>query len=218
VSASAQETALANWLAAGLRCIGQISIGDRAGEGFALTHRDDASRNDLKNHERAEDANEIARFDDAGNYRPLKTAPNLRHGWRLTLRDVSALRIALDLFYPGRLAAFFAREQGALPTTPFRATLERQTGMYRASAKISDEEADALVGNFCRSDRGCLRTILWPRDENGALASTRLPSEKFDPHYDQTGRRAPVIPLLCQEACNLLVAEARQIVRAATQE
>ena len=208
-----QETALANWLAAGRRCIGQISIAEKSGEGFILTQRDDASRNDLKQYQCAEDASAIARFDDAGNCRPLKTAPNLRHGWRLVLQDVAALRIALDLFYPGRLAAFLAREQSALAATPLRATLERQTGMYRASAKISDDEADALVGNFCRSDGGCLRTILWKRDVSGAVASTRLPAAKFDPLYDQTGLGAPAIPLLCQEACNLLVAEARKIVR-----
>ena len=213
MSASVQETALANWLAAGLRYIGQISIAGKSGGGFVLTHRDDASRNNLKHYTRAEDASEIARFEDAGNYRPLKTAPNLPHGWRLVLQDIAALRIALDLFYPGRLAAFFGWEQGALAPTPLRATLQRQTGMYRASAKISDDEADALVGNFCRSEGGCLRTILWKRDENGAVASTRLPAEKFDPSHDQTGLGAPVIPLLCQEACNLLVAEARKIVR-----
>ncbi|HXM33247.1 MAG TPA: DR2241 family protein [Chthoniobacterales bacterium] len=213
MSPSVQETALANWLAAGLRCIGQISIDQQKGAAFVLTHRDDTSRNGLLHYERAEDAIEIARFDDAGNYRPLKTAPNLRRGWRLVLQDVAALRIALDSFYPGRLAAFFAWGQAALTATPLRNTLERQTGMYRASAKISDDEADALVGNFCRSDGGCLRTILWKRDESGAVASTRLPAEKFDPRHDQTSLGAPVIPLLCPEACNLLVAEARKIVR-----
>ena len=213
MSASAQETALAHWLAAGLRCIGQVSIAKNAGGDFVLAHREDASRNDLLQYWRTEDAGEIVRFDDAGNYRPLKTAPNLRHGWRLVLPDVAALRITLDLFYPGRLAAFLAWEQSALITTPLRATLERQTGMYRASAKISDDAANTLVGNFCRSDGGCLRTILWNRDEKGAVASTRLPSEKFDPRFDQTGLGAPVIPLLCQEACNLLVAEARKTVR-----
>lgn len=218
MSASVQETALAHWLAAGLRCIGQISIVEKSGGGFVLTHRDDASRNDLKNYERAEDVGAIVRFDDGGNYRPLKTAPNLRHGWRLMVADVAALRSALDLFYPGRLTAFSAWERRALTTTPLRATLERQTGMYRASAKISDHEADALVGNFCRSDGGCLRAILWKRDESGAVASTRLPSEKFDPYHDQTGQGAAVIPLLCQEACNLLVAEARKIVRPVTPE
>jgi sirohydrochlorin cobaltochelatase len=214
VSALAQERALEDWLAAGLRCIGQIAIECRDDGSFTLAHRDDASRKQLAPRSLAEDAAELARFDDAGNYRPLKTAPNLRHGWRLMLQNVGELRTALDLFYPGRLAAFFAFEKHELFTTPLRETLGRQSGMYRIAAQIEDRAADELVGNFCRSDGGCLRTILWRRDPEGAVASTRLPADKFDPIYDQTGGGRPVIPLLCQEACNLLVAEARKVVQA----
>jgi hypothetical protein len=40
-----------------------------------------------------------------------------------------------------------------------------------------------------------------------------LPPEKFDPQHDQTGGGTAVVPLLCQEACNLLVAEARKVVQ-----
>jgi len=213
VSGLAQEVALAKWVAAGLRRIGQISITATKDGTFSLTHREDAASNDFTNHARPEDAAEIARFDDAGNYRPLKTAPNLRHGWRLSVGDLAGLRLALDLFYPGRLAAFLAWEKGMLRTTSLRQTLERQTGMYRTAAKISDEEADTLVGNFCRSGGGCLRTILWQREGNGSVASTKLPAEKFDPQHDQTGMGENLIPLLCQEACNLLVAEARKVVK-----
>ena len=214
MSALAQESALGDWLAAGLRCIGQIDIVPAADGSFTLAHRDDAGRNDLALHQRPEDAAELARFDDTGNYRPLKTAPNLRHGWRLILRDLAELQRALDLFYPGRLAAFFAFERQELIATPLRETLERQSGMYRIAAQIDDPSADELVGSFCRSDGGCLRTILWRRDAQGTLASTRLPPEKFDPIIDQTGGGSAVVPLLCQEACNLLVAEARKIVQA----
>ncbi len=212
MSGPAQEMALAKWVAADLRRIGQISIAVKKEGVFSLAHREDAARNDLTAYAHAEDAAEIARFDDAGKYRPLKTAPNLRHGWRLIVRDLAGLRLALDLFYPGRLAAFLAWENAMLKTTSLRQTLSRQTGMYRTATRIRDEEADALVGNFCRSDGGCLRTILWKRDENGTIASTQLPTEKFDPQHDQTGVGAPVVPLLCQEACNLLVAQARKIV------
>jgi sirohydrochlorin cobaltochelatase len=213
VSGLAQEIALAKWVAAGLRRIGQISIAVKKDGAFSLAHREDAAQNDLAVYARAEAAAEIARFDDAGKYRPLKTAPNLRHGWQLIVSDLAGLRLALDLFYPGRLAAFLAWENGMLKTTSLRQTLSRQTGMYRTAAKIRDEEADALVGNFCRSDGGCLRTILWKRDRNGTIASTQLPAEKFDPQHDQTGLGETVIPLLCQEACNLLVAEARKMVK-----
>ena len=93
--------------------------------------------------------------------------------------------------------------------------------MYRVAAKISDEQIDDLVGDFCRSDGGCLRTILWKRDTSDKIPSPRLPSEKFDPAVDQYLKKEPrpataateSIPLLCQEACNLLVAACRDTVK-----
>jgi sirohydrochlorin cobaltochelatase len=195
------------------RRLGQISIRKRNGGGFILTHRDEEDREDLQTFRDALDAAEIARSDDAGNYRPLKTAPNLRHGWRLELVDLDELRLALDLFYPGRLAIFAACKETQLKTTPLRETLDRQSGMYRIAAKVSDDQVDQLVGDFCRSDGGCLRTILWKRDNRGAIPSTKLPPNKFDPDHDQTGRNERVIPLLCQEACNLVVNECRRVVK-----
>jgi len=110
--------------------------------------------------------------------------------------------------------------------------------MYRVAAKISDQQINDLVADFCRSDTGCLRTILWKRDQSGAIASAKLPKEKFDPASDQAAARpmqvgtsrcdvrtaqravptshsvAAAVPLLCQEACNLLVAECRKVVKA----
>jgi hypothetical protein len=103
--------------------------------------------------------------------------------------------------------------------------------MYRIAAKISDAQIDDLMADFCRSNGGCLRTILWKRDQSGAVAATKLPKEKFDPTWDQvqaagklessafaeaTANTAPpsTVPLLCQEACNLLVAACRKVVKA----
>jgi sirohydrochlorin cobaltochelatase len=216
---------------------GQILVRRRESAGCVLLHRDDVSLDQLQTYQDAEDAIEIAKYDDAGNYRPLKTAPNLRRGWRLELATVEELRRALDYFYPGRLAIFAAWKSGCLKMTALRDTLDRQSGMYRVAAKISDLQINDLVADFCRSDRGCLRTILWKRDRNGAIASTKLPKEKFDPGWDQVAARptqvgtsrcdvrtaqravstnhslAATVPLLCQEACNLLVAECRKIVK-----
>jgi sirohydrochlorin cobaltochelatase len=213
------EQALESWFASGRRCVGQILIERSANDLFVLCHRDDAGSGSLIVSRHANGAADIAKFDDAGKYRPLKTAPNLRHGWRMELPDTTELRLALDLFYPGRLAVLLVFEQKKLRTTPLRQTLERQSGMYRVAARIPDAQIDDLVGNFCRSDGGCLRTILWKRDATGTLASTVLPAEKFDVAYDQAaGPRAarvaiPVIPLLCQEACNLLISAARDVVK-----
>ena len=208
-------------------CVGQILVRKTSAGGFALSHRDEEAADQLKISRAPEDAVEIAKYDDAGDYRPLKTAPNLRYGWRLELETLDDLRHALDYFYPGRLAMFAAWKSHKLQTTPLRETLDRQSGMYRVAAKISDSQIDNLVGNFCRSNGGCLRTILWKRDASGAIASTKLPKEKFDPAYDKARGRSrrqlsdahvsrgevATIPLLCQEACNLLVAECRKVVK-----
>jgi hypothetical protein len=208
-------------------CVGQIVV-QKSDGCFVLCHRDDETLDQLQTFRDAEEAIDIAKYDDAGNYRPLKTAPNLRHGWRLELGTLEELRRALDYFYPGRLAAFSAWKSNKLQTTPLRETLDRQSGMYRVAAKISDSQIDDLVADFCRSDGGCLRTILWKRDARGAVSSTKLPKKKFDPDYDQAtavySRRpagdarvshseTATVPLLCQEACNLLVAECRKVVK-----
>jgi sirohydrochlorin cobaltochelatase len=207
---------------------GQLSVRIATTGGFVVSHRDDESLDQLQTYRDAEDAVGIAKYDDAGDYRPLKTAPNLRHGWRLELATVEDLRRALDYFYPSRLAVFTAWKSGYLKTTALRETLDRQSGMYRAAAKISDPQISDLVADFCRSDSGCLRTILWKRDRNGVIASTKLPKEKFNPVYDQvmaacshrppddaraSHSEAAKVPLLCQEPCNLLVAECRKVVK-----
>src|SRR5213596_338815 len=206
---------------------GEIFVQKTTSGRFVLSHRDDELVDHLQTFRNAQDAIEIAKYDEAGDYRPLKTAPNLRHGWRLELDTLEQLRRALDYFYPGRLAVFAAWKKGRLQTTPLRETLDRQSGMYRVAGKISDSQIDDLVAGFCRADGGCLRTILWKRDGEGAIASTKLPKQKFDPAYDQARvcSRGPVgdahashseaatVPLLCQEACNLLVAECRKVVK-----
>jgi sirohydrochlorin cobaltochelatase len=196
--------------------IGQLLIERTNNGGFVVCHREDESGARLENFRKPGDAVEIARYDDAGKYRPLKTAPNLRHGWRLEVVDLEELRRALDYFYPGRLAMLAASTENRLSTTSLRETLDRQSGMYRVAAKISDEQIDDVVGDFCKSDGGCLRTILWKRDPHGAVPSTKLPLGKFVPEHDQTGRGENAIPLLCQEACNLLVAECRKVVKVET--
>jgi len=200
--------------------IGQLEIVSSE-EGFVLCHRDDVGRNDLRDGE-IDRAFEIAKFDDAGNYRPLKTAPNLQHGWKIFARNLLQAEKVIDAIYPGRLAILHAFKSDQLVTTSLRETLDRQSGMYRVAAKISDEQIDGLVGDFCRSDGGCLRTILWKRDASDKGPSSKLPREKFDPAVDQylSAKRprsataaTESIPLLCQEACNLLVAACRDTVK-----
>jgi 4Fe-4S iron-sulfur cluster binding domain/DR2241 stabilising domain len=167
---------------------------------------------------------EIAKRDDTGNYRPLHTAPNMRHDWRIIVFSLSGAIEGINAIYPGRLSVWRAWKTGRLKTTSLRATLNCQSGMYRVAAKISDDQIDNLVGDFCSSNGRCLRTILWRRDQSGAPPSNKLPPQKFDPAFDQfrAGQEArpataptACIPLLCQEACNLLIAACRETVKLA---
>jgi sirohydrochlorin cobaltochelatase len=194
--------ALAAWLAAGETRMGELAIQGR----YELRHHLDCAAEGLAVHSAPEAAYEIALYDKAGNYRPLKTAPTLRRGWRLVLETIEQLHEALDFFYPAMLAARLAFEQGRLGVTPLRETLNRQSGMYAITKKISDSHADRLIGAFCRSDGGCLKTIMWAIAPG--VPVTSLPAEKFKP-----GANGASIPLLCAEPCNLFVAAAREAVK-----
>jgi len=194
--------ALAAWLAAGETRIGEVVILGR----YEVRHHEDSDAGGLALHTAPEDAREIALYDAAGNYRPLKTAPTLRRGWKLRLATIEQLHEALDFFYPAMLAARFAFQEGRLAVTPLRATLNWQSGMYAVTRKITDPRADTLIGSFCRTDGGCLKTILWPIAPGVAVTSMR--PEKFTPAPAGNG-----MPLLCAEACNLLVAKVREAVK-----
>ena len=196
---------LARWLENGGRSVGELVI-VAACAGFELSHRDELGRGDLRTFSGADAAREIANYDEVGNFRPLKTAPTLRHGWKLCLADLGELRRALDYFYPAMLGVWSSHMRGELVPVPLRETLGRQTGMYRVTQKITDDQAQTLIGGFCRSDRGCLKHILWRIDPDFPIRS--LPAEKLRP-----APAGVALPLLCHEACNLLVAQARAVVK-----
>jgi sirohydrochlorin cobaltochelatase len=176
-------------------------------EGWELRHERDAGRDDLETFSRWQEARLLANLDDAGAYRALKTAPTLRCGWKLVLPDAHAVRLALEYFYPAMLGVWIAHRNGELAPVDLRETLARQTGMYRITQKLTDEQAQRLVARQCRTNGGCLKTILWR--VGAGVSIPLLPPEKFRPEATP----ADSLPLLCQEACNILVAAARKMVK-----
>lgn len=186
---------LSQFLASGKNLIGQIVFSDD----FSLRHCEDIDIDslELKSYDCPEAAREIARYDREGNYRPLKTAPNLCRGWLLQLQNIEEMALALDFFYPAGLSLYAAWLEKKLEATPLRATLGRQSGMYRVTQLLSDEQAHSLIQQQCQ--QGCMRKVLWSLDaDQGKSLSASADQE---------------IPLLCREACNLLVAAARKIVK-----
>ena len=195
---------LEGWLKNGGRKIGQIAIFPQT-TGWELRHEADATLANLPVHEGPAAARSLANLDDSGAYRPLKTAPNLRRGWALIAKDVAELRKALEAFYPAMLGVWLAKDAGELSPVDLRETLGRQTGMYRVTQKISDEQAQAVIAKTCEPRKGCIKTILWQIAPGLPISS--LPAEKFQSPSDGG------LPLWCHEACNILVANARKIVK-----
>jgi sirohydrochlorin cobaltochelatase len=201
-------------LATGSLNLGEINARRLTDVLFIVRHRQDAEPGKaakLRTYTGPAAARDLARFDREGRYRPLKGAPTLPTGWELQLDSIDSLRLAIDAFYPGALAGWFAWEKRRVRPVDLRTTLNRQTGMYRVTQKLTDSEADDLAGRFCRSDGGCLRTILWTIE--GKRPDGNLPETKFSIKYDQLGKHESAIPFLCLEACNLFVAEARKSVK-----
>ena len=168
--------------------------------GFDLLHGDDAGRDEreLKEIGSLEDLRDLARLDAAGNFRPLRAAPNLRRGWIYRAPDLAGLQLALDYLYPAELANAVLADEGNLPVTPWRETAERQTGRFRIVREIDDAAVLELVAENC--ERGCLKKRLW------------------SPAMESTQPGANELPLLCPEACNFLVGKAREKLKGEADE
>lgn len=190
---------IASLLQKGAFCIGEVHVAPD----LSLSHREDVSRGDLDVSTDPWHALEIARYDDEGRYRPLKTAANLQHGWRLSLASSGEVLAALDFLYPATLAMAYAEQSGTLVATPLRATLERQTGMYAVVKKITNDQAREVVSQLCNGEVPCLRRKLWN------LESPQPPLDSEECEHPA----GPRLPLLCAEACNLFVAAGRRVVK-----
>jgi hypothetical protein len=173
---------------------GQVLI-RRVGEGFELRHAADAEvkQDDLKlvsvNELRA-----LAQFTATGLFRPLKSAPNLRRGWRASAVGESELEQALNHLYPGAVADWFAARSGKPPITSYRQFTARQTGMYRITTFLSDNVAATTIRACCHVDF-CLKQRLWSVEGLAIDA----PEQKS------------AVP--CLEPCAILLEFARKVAR-----
>lgn len=198
---------LEQWLSEETPHIGQLVL-RRFAQGVRIHHQDDDPELDtLTIYTTAHQAREIAKADAAGNFRPLKSAPNLQRGWLLELTTTDQVRLALDHFYPAAVANWlhFHQRQNPSRIVPLRETLSRQTGMYRITSTISDQQAQTQVATTC-ADNHCARRILWLLASDIPL--TELPPAKYDPSAPSN-----TIPLVCCEGCNFLVAAIRTAIK-----
>ena len=131
----------------------------RVGEDFRLTHFRDRDASPLRKVAR-ENLRDLGQFTAGGKFRPLRSAPNLQHGWEFTAHNASELLFALETLYPGSIADWFAVRHGVPPVTHYRDFTARQTGMYRVTTLLSDEQVTHIARAGCHP-RFCLKQRLW---------------------------------------------------------
>jgi hypothetical protein len=161
--------------------------------GYSLRHMDDVGKDGLRVSEDPHAAREIARLTEGGEYRPLKSSPNLRRGWKLRVADARSLATAMNYLYPAGVVHWYLHREGRLNLTSFRENAARQSGIYKRVQRLSDQGVlDAAVA--CCEDSVCLKKTLWDVDEDTPLDVDRGEGE---------------IP--CPEPCSIFVSFARRV-------
>jgi len=194
VAADSRE-AFAAWVdgAPDGRVFGQAIIHRAVPLGYSLRHADDAKQEDLRVSEDPRVAREIAKLTESGDYRPLKSSPNLRRGWELRVADARELMTAMNYLYPAGVVHWYLHREGRLDLTSFRENAARQSGIYKRVQRLSDEGVqDAALA--CCEDAVCLKKTLWDVDEDTPLDIDRGEGE---------------IP--CPEPCSIFVSFARRV-------
>lgn len=165
---------------------------------FELAHVADRALTQLRD-AKPHEARTIAQFTDHKEFRPLRSAPTLRRGWRIVAISDAELATALDQLYPGFIADFYSARNGLAVPTDYGPCTERQTGMYRITSFLKGADAAAVVQKCC-APMYCLKCRLW--DVSG--------------HAPDSARQKSVIP--CFEPCAILLEFARKTVRAMQRE
>jgi sirohydrochlorin cobaltochelatase len=164
----------------------------------------------LDRHTDPDDAEEIARFDDEGKYRPLKSAPTLARGWRLVGLDSRDLYRAVSGFYPASIANWYREQRGTLDITHYAETAARQTGMYDPVDELEGKALDRAV-EACCTDDVCLKRRVWESGETGE-------GGEGSEEASGEGREIDAPPgdgeFPCREPCSLFVAAVREFALA----
>jgi len=197
-NASVSREAFARWIdeAPEGRVFGQVLVRalPEVG-GYELRHEDDAGLpgEGLILHDDPRSAREISKLTEHGEYRPLKSAPNLRRGWVLLASDATALVVAMNYLYPAGVVHWYLYREGELEVTDYRENAVRQSGIYKRVQRLSDRGIQDAA-RACCEDAVCLKKTLWNVDEGTPLEMER-------------GNGG--IP--CPEPCSVFVSFARRV-------
>ena len=192
--AAASREAFAAWVAESTegRTFGQVLVRPAA-PGYSLSHIEDAGTADLELYEDPQAAREIAKLTEGGEYRPLKSSPNLRRGWEIWVSDARELAVAMNYLYPAGVVHWHLHREGRLEITGFRENAARQSGIYKRIQRLSDRGVQDAA-RACCEDAVCLKRTLWDVDDETPL------------EMDRGGGEIP-----CPEPCSVFVSFARRV-------
>ena len=174
------------------RTFGQVLIRPDLEGGYFLRHVEDPETG-LAESTDPRTAREIAKLNARGEYRPLKSAPNLRRGWALIVGDSHALVTAMNYLYPAGILHWQRHREGNLKKTSYRKNAARQSGIYKRVQRLSDTGVQNAA-KACCGDAVCLKKTLWDVDDETPLEMERGEGE---------------IP--CPEPCSVFVSFARRV-------
>ncbi|MDB6015811.1 MAG: hypothetical protein JWR19_300 [Pedosphaera sp.] len=148
---------------------------------------------------KAGDARTLAQHTATGVFRPLKSAPTLQNGWRISASSDGELELALNQLYPGAIADWAAAQTVNPPVTNYREFTQRQSGMYRITTMLDDAQAAQVIRAGC-DQQFCLKRRLWTV---AGLEPDDMAAKSLIP---------------CLEPCAVLMELARKAVRIGQEE
>lgn len=153
------------------------------GTSWILRHvRDrDVAAEKLKKLKGWSDLEEMVRHDAQGQYRPLRSAPDLVTGWLYEAKDESDFWEALEVIYPGLWGNAQAWQEGNLRVESWEAALAKQTTRMQKKARESADLPNRVIQSQCKMR--CLKIVVWGGEEA---------EKKGDPH-----------PMICTGPCGM---------------
>ncbi|MEF8821582.1 MAG: DR2241 family protein [Halovenus sp.] len=176
-----------------------VTLGTAGQREYSLSHVADGADSELHSYDESLQARELARLDDDGRYRPLKTAPTLGTGWEFSGLGPEALVEAVGFFYPATITNWHREQNGNLDVSHWTETMERQSGIYQVVTtwdRGEGHEHVEWVAESCCTDSQCLKRREWQYDEEREL---------------ETHGGDGVFP--CREPCSLVISAARKFTK-----
>jgi hypothetical protein len=167
----------------------------RQGAEFTLRHVHDRDANSATLKALTiSDLRKLATFDAMGQFRPLRSAPDLVSGWVCHCKTQEELARGIQELYPGSVPDWHSTQNTVPPVTNYRSFTNRQSGMYRITQFLTDSQAAQVIAACCNPHL-CLKRRFWT-------------VEGLAPDHAESKSAIP-----CLEPCALLLELARKAAR-----